>query len=187
MHKSTNGSASTLFSQTCSMLSSSVYIYDEKGFIHLWNQLARFWSQYMGHNMTNNISLLPITRSVVPVVCSKSLIGHSVEKTFCLCRFLCSSASCGNKLFLEFIFLSYFSSSTPSSFVLSFPPLRSPSCVLKIMENLLPYLSSVTLSDEQFWSLTLLFMAVVKQKKSRSPKCLHQRVNSLTCGSVTKL
>lgn len=70
-------------------------------------------------------------------------------------------------IFFCFTFLFSFSSCISPLFFLSVPwSPPHPPCVQKIMENLLPYLSSVTLSDEQFWSLAPLFMAVVKRKES---------------------
>lgn len=96
----------------------------------------------------------------------------------CLCRFLCCTTSCGKKPFFDFCFSP--PRPTPSR------PLKSPQVCAEDHGKSL----SVSVICHALWRRGLISCSSVyghcQAKKSRSRKCLHQRVNSLTCGSVTK-
>lgn len=114
-----------VFTKLCCHLS-CLFSQEARLSIHLWSQLSRLWNKCLD-NMTNNILLLPITHTRLSLYTHFLGINNwsgNVGGTYLHWYLLCSTASRGKKLFLEFIFL--FRIGLQAPFFLSCLPPEAP-------------------------------------------------------------
>lgn len=112
--------------------------------------------------------------------------------SFCFYHLLCRNTSCGKKnknlslIFHQIFFIFIFILRCPTFFSLSIPWSPPPN-VRRRSWKISCHICHLSRSLMNSFDLSLLCLWPLSSEKSRSRKCLHQRVNSLTCGSVTKL
>lgn len=157
-------------------------------------------AQLAEHTVTGTNVWSAIKKKLVFSLCpshTTSLSSHTESD-----KFLVFAISCAplphverNLFLISFFLLIFFPFSfsscpplpTPSPFLFFLSIPWSPPHVRRRSWKITCHICHLSRSLMNSFDLSLLCLWPLSSKKSRSRKCLHQRVNSLTCGSVTKL